>query len=315
MAAARGPDFLCVGLLKAGTGWLYDQLDSHPDFRMSPVKELQYFTLRLHVPALASMSAKAAADLERVNRKRAGRGQRPLERRDLDFFRRALALRDAAGEGFRRRARAVEARGPLEGPDWSELVGEDLGDVDSYAALFPEPISGDITPAYSMLSEALVAAIARRFPELKIVLMVRDPVARACSELAMLVRHGRVPSALLEDPNQARRWFDRLEVGARSSASKVWRRWSGAFRHSRFFFFDDLTARPDWLRGEIAAFLGASRDGFTQAADLNRSAAASPPPPGLVGIAVEALADELDACAAVFGGPALGWKAAYSGLA
>src|SRR5215471_17299234 len=38
-----GPDFLCVGAHKAGTTWLYRQLDSHPDFWMPPVKELHYF--------------------------------------------------------------------------------------------------------------------------------------------------------------------------------------------------------------------------------------------------------------------------------
>jgi hypothetical protein len=38
-----GPDFLCVGAHKAGSTWLYRQLDSHPDFWMPPVKELHYF--------------------------------------------------------------------------------------------------------------------------------------------------------------------------------------------------------------------------------------------------------------------------------
>jgi hypothetical protein len=37
------PDFLCVGAQKAGTTWLYQQLDSHPDFWMPPIKELHYF--------------------------------------------------------------------------------------------------------------------------------------------------------------------------------------------------------------------------------------------------------------------------------
>src|SRR5262249_4158918 len=39
--AAR-PDFLCVGAQKAGTSWLYRQLEPHPDFWMPPVKELHY---------------------------------------------------------------------------------------------------------------------------------------------------------------------------------------------------------------------------------------------------------------------------------
>src|SRR5262245_8141276 len=35
-------DFLCIGLHKGGTTWLYQQLDSHPDFWMPPLKELHY---------------------------------------------------------------------------------------------------------------------------------------------------------------------------------------------------------------------------------------------------------------------------------
>jgi sulfotransferase family protein len=42
-ARGAGPDFLCIGAHKAGTTWLYQQLDSHPDFWMPPVKELHYF--------------------------------------------------------------------------------------------------------------------------------------------------------------------------------------------------------------------------------------------------------------------------------
>jgi hypothetical protein len=49
------PDFLCVGAQKAGTSWLYQQLELHPDFWMPPVKELHYFdqlnrTKRFHPP-------------------------------------------------------------------------------------------------------------------------------------------------------------------------------------------------------------------------------------------------------------------------
>ena len=37
------PDFLCVGAEKGATSWLYQQLASHPDFWMPPIKELHYF--------------------------------------------------------------------------------------------------------------------------------------------------------------------------------------------------------------------------------------------------------------------------------
>ena len=54
-ASEGRPDFLCVGAQKAGTSWLYRQLEPHADFWMPPVKELHYLdqlnkTKRIHGP-------------------------------------------------------------------------------------------------------------------------------------------------------------------------------------------------------------------------------------------------------------------------
>jgi hypothetical protein len=79
------PDFICIGAHKSGTTWLYQQLDSHPDFWMPPVKELHYFDQlsRVEHPAtpqcrderdrhfferLKSLSAKTHIDLENYGR-------------------------------------------------------------------------------------------------------------------------------------------------------------------------------------------------------------------------------------------------------
>src|SRR5206468_12793023 len=50
--APSGPDFICIGMPKAGTGWLSDQLQFHPDFWMPPVKSLHY--LDLDVPEITA---------------------------------------------------------------------------------------------------------------------------------------------------------------------------------------------------------------------------------------------------------------------
>jgi len=80
-----GPDFLCIGAHKAGTTWLYQQLDSHPDFWMPPVKELHYLDQlsrvqraahprcrderdRRFLERLKSLSAEAGIDLENYGR-------------------------------------------------------------------------------------------------------------------------------------------------------------------------------------------------------------------------------------------------------
>jgi hypothetical protein len=37
-----GPDFICIGMQKAGTGSLFDQVQYHPDFWMPPEKVHNY---------------------------------------------------------------------------------------------------------------------------------------------------------------------------------------------------------------------------------------------------------------------------------
>ena len=57
------PDFLCVGAHKGGTTWLYQQLDSHPDFWMPPVKELHYFDQLSRVQRTSSPRRRDERDL------------------------------------------------------------------------------------------------------------------------------------------------------------------------------------------------------------------------------------------------------------
>ena len=57
------PDFLCVGAHKSGTTWLYQQLDSHPDFWMPPVKELHYFDQLSRVQRTSSSRRRDERDL------------------------------------------------------------------------------------------------------------------------------------------------------------------------------------------------------------------------------------------------------------
>jgi len=57
------PDFLCVGAQKAGTTWLYQQLDSHPDFWMPPLKELHYFDQLSRVQRASSPRCRDERDL------------------------------------------------------------------------------------------------------------------------------------------------------------------------------------------------------------------------------------------------------------
>ena len=63
-----GPDFLCIGAHKAGSTWLYQQLDSHPDFWMPPVKELHYFDQLSRVQRAARPRSRDERDLRFLER-------------------------------------------------------------------------------------------------------------------------------------------------------------------------------------------------------------------------------------------------------
>lgn len=43
MHSSPGPDFVCIGAQKAGTTWLYENLNGHPDVWTPPIKEVHYF--------------------------------------------------------------------------------------------------------------------------------------------------------------------------------------------------------------------------------------------------------------------------------
>jgi sulfotransferase family protein len=69
-ASAARPDFLCVGVHKGGTTWLYQQLDSHPDFWMPPLKELHYLDQLSRVKRVSSPRCRDERDrhfLESIN--------------------------------------------------------------------------------------------------------------------------------------------------------------------------------------------------------------------------------------------------------
>ncbi len=210
------PDFLCVGAQKAGTSWLYRQLERHPDFWMPPVKELHYFDELSRVPAVACA--------------------RPRGERDRRFL-----------------------------ENIKDLSAQSHLDLEDYARLF-EPkgslLSGDITPAYSMLSDEVIERIVVRFPNLKVIFLARDPVERAWSQLSMGVRLRNIIPFDAADVDDVIRNLLNPGVLLRSHPSKIVARWKRYVRPElfRIYFFDDLERNPAELRRSILLFLGADPD-------------------------------------------------------
>jgi hypothetical protein len=202
----------------------------------------------------------------------------------------------------------------------SRLSARPYIDMENYARLFAHKgprLSGDITPAYSMLNDEMIERVVSYFPNLKVIFLARDPVERAWSQLSMGVRLGRIAQFDATDADAVIRRLLLPSVLSLSYPSKIVARWRRYVHPDlfRLYFFDDLERSPTELRRAIFYFLGADPDKPSGRikADDNRDAGREKP--RLTDKVRSRLAqffkNELQACATELGGPAKEWPARY----
>ena len=182
MSSVEGPDFICAGTPKAGSGWLYDQLEMHPDFWMPPVKEIVYLGNRN--PRLKFAQPERNPHREKSQQPRERHLRRMRDARDLQFVEYARGCMDK----------------PME--------------LDRYVGLFAfkgELLSGDISPTYSSLKAHIVADLAQRLSNTKIIFLVREPVSRFWSRISMLHRSNNFDESLAHDAARFRGYLEDSE--------------------------------------------------------------------------------------------------------
>ena len=284
--AVPGPDFMCIGLQKAGTRWLYQQLRMHPDFWMPPIKELHFFDKRFESERGLE---KIRRESERASQKVRNGSATPIESKDYLFF------------------QLVASRGQDQlSLDWYECLFDPKGAL----------ISGDITPAYSILQEHTIKEIHSRFPKMKVILLLRDPVERLWSQLCMQWRRNEISAEDLSDRDWVRaRVLTRSAHIERMYPTKIWRRWGTSFepQNMGFWFLEDIAGAPLDTVSSIVEFIGGSpvselKLGVnTKASDkklkLSEYVRAE---------LAQILDEELTACATLFGSHALSWREKYS---
>jgi hypothetical protein len=281
-----GPDFICIGMPKTGTRWLFDQLSHHPEFWMPASKGVHYFR--------AKEAPKMVAAAKHLKRAEEGKGRARGHKLDE---RNRLFLQDAVALGSKPR------------------------DLKAYAALFRHKgtqLSGDITAAYADLKEPVIREIAEALPDVKIILLIREPVARAWSRISMAWRKSEFDATLLSDLDRLREYVRTTSwlTMENSSPTQIVTRWRThapklSFRH---YLFDELVSDPEGLRSSILTFLGANPElqgkvppSHNQKAQHEKLTV----PEGAMAVMVEHYRDELKACAEMLGGAARDWPARY----
>lgn len=231
------PSFIGIGMAKSGTSWLDVALRHHPQLWMPPLKELHFFDDYFKLVRKGDPSRYFSA----------GRFSRARWRRYL-VSETKRALRHPSGAAWAWRFLAMERN------------------FDNYARLFAPAkgrVCGEITPDYAVLDAADIRAIRERFPWLKIVLVLRNPVERAWSHAKMQLAARRdrevadIPAEELE-----RFLFEDEGVAARACYASILANWNAAFGREQVFvaLYDEIRVSPLPLMRRLFRFLGVDSD-------------------------------------------------------
>jgi len=200
-----------------------------------------------------------------------------------------------------------------------DLSAHSYIDLENYGRLFQQKgslVSGDISPAYSTVSDEIIQRVVNSFPNLKVIFLARDPVERAWSQLSMGVRLGTISQFDATDSDDVIRNLLNPGVLLRSHPSKIVARWRRYVRPDlfRIYFFDDLEKNPAELRRSILLFLGADPNKANDhlKPEDNQDAKKKLRLTEKVRSRIaQFFEQELKACAAELGGPAKKWPARY----
>lgn len=122
-------------------------------------------------------------------------------------------------------------------------------------------LKGEISPSYALVPERRVQEIRRLLPDVRLLVLLRDPVEREWS---------RVTHAYRKDGRDIREAADeevmailgRGTLASRGGYSGTIEKWLRHFPADRLFvgFYEDLQARPQGLLTDVFAFLGVDTD-------------------------------------------------------
>lgn len=228
------PDFLVIGAQKAGTTWLDRNLRTHPQIWLPPEKELHFFDLPRPLPFVALLVA-------------------PM--RAARHWTRARLARDWA-----------KVKTGEHSLSWYVRYYFLPRTQRWYRSLFTPragQICGETTPRYATLPEAAVKRIQRMIPDLKIIYILRDPIDRMWSDLAMFQRPRFGGRGLRQaDDKTLRSFLAASENLAHSRYAANLARWGKYFPDKRIFlgYQEEIKQQPEDLLRRLYAFLGISTD-------------------------------------------------------
>jgi len=234
-------DFLGIGVQKSASTWLWANLKEHPDIWMPPRKELHYFDRLLKYPSPSFLATSSVL-------------KRFISRKEHDSLYRKKLVEEFY-QAYKEKNR--------EKITW--LIDYYLKNCNDrwYQKLFKYGsgyTKGEITPAYSILDIEDIRHIKRLFPEIRILLTLRNPIERAWSQVKFYVTRdihklsSKNEQALIDFLNSPRQTM-------RSDYIKIVNDWRAVFGDNLHIgYYDEILENPNLYLKKIYNFLGISSE-------------------------------------------------------
>ena len=263
----RAPDFLCVGAPKAATSWLYCSLMRLPGLFLPIVKETHYFRETSRHPPLWTKKLRIG------------------EAEKLRFsFRSLKYLRD---------------HDRIE--DQLDHFCVDEVDDDWYRAVFSfaqeGQITGEVCPTYFVLPTPDIERVNAMNPEIRVVMLVRDPVDRCWSNIRMRKRRLGVEMDIERDFLETDGLKNFLDNSSYQQAITRWRECIGD--RFRVFFFDDIVEQPNSVFAQVLDHIGYKQEEPEVPLGITNAGDSVPLPPGYRARLYELLGDQYSFLASI----------------
>lgn len=229
------PSFLGIGAAKAGTTWLYQRLEEHPEIWLPPAKELHYFDQLYPLESEINNSSTE------------------FKRRLFNNVRNKLL-------------RHVDSKTDLDS-DYilylMNIIREPIFSLEWYISCFSyskakAKICGEVTPSYATLPNEGILHLKQTLPNVKIIYIVRDPIERAASHVKMLANFRMKNNKEVDLISLC----DTTKVIASSNYQSIIPLWRKHFddQHLIIMPFDKIKHDPKGFLKSIKEFLALDKD-------------------------------------------------------
>jgi len=252
-----GIDFIGIGAQKTASSWLWKLLKEHDDIWLPPIKELHYFDRDTSYPSPSFLFSESLRT--RLH------GQEPHN----------ILFRDKLISTMSQQLLSKDT----QKIHWlNKFFFSEFSD-EWYVSLFDEgkgKLRGEITPSYSIISQQDIHHIRTLFPELKIILVIRDPVERAWSQARFYMKHNKL--ALDSSAQEIKAFLDSPAQESRSNYSEILNNWESVYPKEQIFigFYGDILANSSSFIVKICDFLGVGSKKILQSNALSKKVNTSP---------------------------------------